>query len=55
MNYLIVPISCKDWCIHLEIQLSLLFTMFKEMLITMCAGFHKVKWIYLNNAKQSYF
>lgn len=25
--------------------------MFKEMLITMYAGCHNVKWIYLNNAK----
>lgn len=55
MNYLVLPIGCQDRCVHSKIQANLLFILFNEMLITMYAGYHNVKWVYLNDAKQHYF
>lgn len=55
MNYLVLLIGCQDQCIHLKIQANLLFIMFKETLITMYAGCHNVKWVYVNDAKQHHF
>lgn len=55
MNYLVLLIGCQDQHIHLKIQANLLFIMFNETLITMYAGCHNVKWVYLNEAKQHYF